>query len=188
MRILKAGALALLFLAQPLSAGAQTVSPELLKHVPKVPPPTFTLIAGFRGGTTPLPKKYVAKECGGQNISPALRWVKTPRGTKSLLLTVTDQQEGGAFHWILSDIKPAVTSLPLGAGARDAAYGRPTKNSFAKTGYFGPCPPEKSTHTYLFALYALDVVLPPIEGPQYVDQLVANHIIMQTTVFVVSKR
>src|SRR5262245_7323213 len=66
-------------------------------------------------------KKFLAKECGGQNRSPALAWTDPPAGTKSFVLTLFDRDalDGfGWWHWQVLKIPRTVTDLPEGAGTR----------------------------------------------------------------------
>src|SRR5262245_54823837 len=44
-------------------------------------------------------KKFLAKECGGQNISPALAWKDPPAGAKSFVLTLFDRDALDGFGW-----------------------------------------------------------------------------------------
>jgi Raf kinase inhibitor-like YbhB/YbcL family protein len=72
----------------------------------------------------------------------------------------------GLVHWVLFDIPAASTSLPADvekayqpsnvAGARQTTSFDP-----GTRGYLGPCPPKPDTHTYEFALHALDVATLP---------------------------
>jgi phosphatidylethanolamine-binding protein (PEBP) family uncharacterized protein len=64
--------------------------------------------ASFKNGR-PMPKKFGAsvRDCGGQNISPALAWSNVPANTKSFALTMFDPdgRKGlGVVHWVAYDI------------------------------------------------------------------------------------
>src|SRR5262245_14063252 len=68
-----------------------------------------------------LDQKFLAKEFGGQNISPALSWKDPPSGTKSFVLTLFDHDalDGfGWWHWQVLKIPATATGLPEGAGTK----------------------------------------------------------------------
>lgn len=44
-------------------------------------------------------QKFLAKECGGQNVSPALSWKDPPARTKSFVLTLFDHDALDGFGW-----------------------------------------------------------------------------------------
>ncbi|MGB8315828.1 MAG: YbhB/YbcL family Raf kinase inhibitor-like protein [Aestuariivirga sp.] len=108
-------------------------------------------------------QKFLAKECDGQNLSPALSWKDAPAGTKSFVLTMFDRDalDGfGWWHWQVLKIPANVMGLPEGAGAK-TGKGMPKgavqgKADLGRVGYIGPCP-DKGTgvHHYVFTLYAL---------------------------------
>ena len=105
-----------------------------------------------------IPQKY---SCDGADVSPPLEWGAAPNGTRSFAIVCDDPDapEGRFTHWLLYDI-PA-TTMALSEG--DAYTGAAGLNSFGKSGYGGPCPPQNDTaHRYAFHIYALDV--PSIGG------------------------
>jgi Raf kinase inhibitor-like YbhB/YbcL family protein len=101
--------------------------------------------------------------CDGEDISPELSWSGAPEGTRSFALIMDDPDApGGIFtHWVIFNIPagsielaegiPTSAELPTGA--------RQGRNSFGRTGYDGPCPPQGTSHHYHFVIYALDEVL-----------------------------
>jgi Raf kinase inhibitor-like YbhB/YbcL family protein len=108
-------------------------------------------------------QKFLAKECQGQNVSPALSWKDAPAGTKSFVLTLFDRDalDGfGWWHWQVLKIPASATGLPEGAGSKGsktmpkgAVQG---KADLGRGGYLGPCPDKgTSIHHYVFTLYAL---------------------------------
>jgi Raf kinase inhibitor-like YbhB/YbcL family protein len=113
------------------------------------------------GGAIELVQVY--DKCGGQNVSPALRWHGAPAGTQSFALTMFDpdaRSGAGWWHWLVYDIPGGNTSLASGAGSgahpsipSGALQGR---NDFGEAAYDGPCPPKgDKPHHYVFTLYAL---------------------------------
>ena len=108
-------------------------------------------------------QKFLAKECKGQNVSPALSWKDAPAGTKSFALTLFDPDalDGfGWWHWQVLKISASATGLPEGAGAK-GGKGMPKgavqgKADLGRAGYLGPCPDQGTgVHHYVFTLYAL---------------------------------
>ena len=108
-------------------------------------------------------QKFLAKECNGQNVSPALSWKDPPAGTKSFALTMFDPNalDGfGWWHWQVLKIPASVSGLPEGAGTK-GNMGMPKgavqgKADLGRAGYLGPCPDKGSgVHHYVFTLYAL---------------------------------
>lgn len=111
----------------------------------------------FEEGET-IPRKYT---CAGEDVSPALTWSESPKGTKSFVLICDDPDApvGTWVHWVLYGISPNVTTLdenvpPDGEVLDGARQGR---NDFGNLGYGGPCPPPGRAHRYYFKLYALDI-------------------------------
>ena len=128
-----------------------------------------------------VPIKYTG---GDANLSPPLNWNGAPKETKSFALAMIDPdvpwgQEvplygklpppgtlpGDLFvHWIVTDLRADVTSLPEGASPRNMPAGsKELKNSFSlfqmpANQYGGPAPPPGTkAHAYIFTLYALDL-------------------------------
>ncbi|HLW23656.1 MAG TPA: YbhB/YbcL family Raf kinase inhibitor-like protein [Steroidobacteraceae bacterium] len=102
-------------------------------------------------------------KCGGQNVSPTLRWHGAPTGTRSYALTMfdPDARSGvGWWHWLVYDIPAASTELATGAGSGAhpsiPAGALQAHNDFGEAAYGGPCPPKgDKPHHYVFTLYAL---------------------------------
>lgn len=108
--------------------------------------------------------------CNGNNLSPQLSWTNVPEGTKSFAVTCFDPDAptgSGFWHWVVVNIPPTVTSLPLGAG--DPASGKmpagalEVRTDFGKPGYGGPCAPEgHNVHRYLFTVHAVSLASLPV--------------------------
>ena len=99
----------------------------------------------------------------GSDISPPLTFNNIPEGTKSLALILDDPDApGGTFnHWIIFNIPPAGNGLQEGIPHDSELENgiRQGTNGTEQVGYFGPCPPPKETHRYVFKVFALDTVL-----------------------------
>jgi Raf kinase inhibitor-like YbhB/YbcL family protein len=112
-------------------------------------------------GKIPAAQAYNQNNCGGQNVSPALKWSGVPSGTESLALIMFDpdaRKGQGWTHWVAYGIDPARGSLPEGAGSESAGGMVQGKTGFPTPGYGGPCPPVGDPpHHYVFTLYALDL-------------------------------
>jgi Raf kinase inhibitor-like YbhB/YbcL family protein len=103
----------------------------------------------------PIPRKY---SCDGQDISPRLDWSGVPNGARSLALIMEDPDapRGLWVHWVLFNMPPDLAGLPAGTTAQDLPAGTVEGlNSWKRTGYGGPCPPDRE-HRYYFRLFALD--------------------------------
>jgi Raf kinase inhibitor-like YbhB/YbcL family protein len=99
-----------------------------------------------------IPSKFT---CDGDGINPALQFDTIPEKVKSLALIMDDPDapSGTWDHWVLYNI-PSETR-GVGEGETVGISGQ---NSWRKTGYGGPCPPDRE-HRYFFKLYALDSML-----------------------------
>lgn len=108
--------------------------------------------SAFQSGGS-IPAKYT---CDAPNPpNPPLEFSGIPKNAKSLVLIVEDPDvpksmmpTGIFIHWIVPDIDPASKGIAEGQGAQGT-------NGMGKSGYVGPCPPDRE-HRYFFALYALD--------------------------------
>jgi Raf kinase inhibitor-like YbhB/YbcL family protein len=98
-----------------------------------------------------IPTQY---GCTGQKISPPLTIAGVTSDAKSLALIVSDPDAPGEtfYHWIVWNIPPQTSEIPVGSAPAGAMEGI---NSGGKIGYIAPCPPT-GTHHYIFTLYELD--------------------------------
>lgn len=94
-----------------------------------------------------LPEPYT---CGGP--SPALRWQGIPEGTTELALVVTEPEDGGDVHWIVTDLAP--DSEGIGEG-EVPAEGIQLENSLGESAWTAPCPPPGEPASLNFVLLAL---------------------------------
>ena len=103
--------------------------------------------------------------CSGKNISPALKWVNAPAGTKSFAFTVYDPDAptgSGWWHWVIFNIPANVSELKADAGRIEKklapAGSVQSVTDFGKPGFGGACPPQgDKPHRYIFTVYALGV-------------------------------
>jgi len=126
----------------------------------KAKPPLEVSAPAFEGGST-IPVKYT---CDGEDISPELNWKRAYSSrTKSFAVVVfgLDVVSGLSYHWLVYNIPPEINRFPEGISGQEltAMGATQLKNSFGKTGYSGPCPPEDSKHHYLFRVYRIDRIL-----------------------------
>ena len=113
----------------------------------------------------------------GLDKSPQLSFSNIPEDTKSLALILDDPDApGGTFnHWVIFNIPPAENGLQEDI-PRDSELEngiRQGTNGTEQVGYFGPCPPPKETHQYIFKVFALDTVLELEAGANKKQLLIA---------------
>lgn len=101
----------------------------------------------------PIPSKYT---CDGTDTIPPLSFEGVPPGAASLALVMDDPDApvGTWDHWVLWNIPPGTAGVAEGRAPEGVAG----KNSWGRTSWGGPCPPDRE-HRYFFRLYALDVKL-----------------------------
>ena len=123
-----------------------------------------------------IPSQY---SCDGEDINPPLVIDGVPKETKSLVLLMDDPDApaGTWDHWIVVNIAPKTTSIP----ENTEPEGVGGNNSWGRTGYGGPCPPE-GEHRYFFKLFALDAKLDLSEGATKaeVEKAIEGHVLSQT--------
>lgn len=110
-----------------------------------------------------MPQKFAAstQDCGGQNLSPPLRWSNAPAGTASFAIMMVDVDGGrglGYVHWLAYGIPADKTALREGEASRPAADIVGGHNMPGTELYYGPCPPPgQAPHHYIISLLALDL-------------------------------
>lgn len=138
----------------------------LLAGCASVPPPEtrgFTLISPGRADNDMLDRAFAGKNaknpnCVGDNVSPALSWMRVPAGTRSFVLLMDDQagRAGlGVNHWTAYGMPVSLTGLAQGeasAGSANFTFG---KNTLGAAAYLGPCPPKgNAPQHYVYTLIA----------------------------------
>ena len=91
-----------------------------------------------------------------------------------------DAPSGTWDHWIVFNLPINMSSLP--EGIKQFPIGTKFgKNSWGKTEYGGPCPPDKQ-HRYFFKLYALNTVLTLANGAskEQIQHAMKDYIIKKT--------
>ena len=128
-----------------------------------------------------IPSEYT---CDGEDISPELMIEDVPAGAKSLALVMDDpdvpkhiRPDGLWVHWVVWNI-PTDTKKIAKANEPEGVQGI---TNFGRTGYGGPCPPDRE-HRYFFKLYALDTSLDIPEGStkDVLEKAMEGNIIEQT--------
>jgi len=123
-----------------------------------------------------IPSEYT---CDGEDVSPELNIEDVPEDVNSLVLIMDDPDApvGNWDHWIVFNIAPDTAKIEK--GTEPAGVGG--KNSWKKTGYGGPCPPDRE-HRYFFKLYALDTTLDLAEGStkDEIEKAMEGHIVEKT--------
>lgn len=122
--------------------------------------------------------------CDGANLSPEIQFPSPPTGTKSFAVVMDDPDAPTAFtHWLAYGIPADTRELPEGAStpAKRLEHAVEGINSFGRTGYGGPCPPEGQAHHYVFRIYALDVMpsLPVGASADQVNAAIQGHIVAE---------
>ena len=125
----------------------------------------FTLKSDDLEGQLTASQVFSGFGCSGENISPALKWMNAPAGTKSFAVTVYDPDAptgSGWWHWVIFNIPATITELKSDAGRIEknlAPKGSvQSVTDFGKPGFGGACPPPgDNAHRYIFTVYALNV-------------------------------
>ena len=127
---------------------------------------TFTVTSPEFKNNSYIPQKHA---CGGEDVSPELKWAGLPGGAGSLAVIMDDPDAppGTWVHWVLFNIPASQKGLKeniaktelLPDGARQGLVWGVNEDDFSRIGYYGPCPPPGKPHRYFFKVYALDKLL-----------------------------
>ena len=170
MRALLLAALAALLL---LSSCGESDKNKVSGEPPKSDNPLKVASPAIRSQGQTIPKRYT---CDGEDVSPPILWGGVPAEAREMAIMVEDPDapDGTFVHWSVWGIDPALGRLPSSPDPKTVIQG---KNSFAKIGYGGPCPPKGDPpHRYEFIVYALRKPLGLQAGaePQTVRQTIAT--------------
>ncbi len=135
-----------------------------------------------------IPLQFTCYADGGMAMSPPLRWVNVPEGTRSFVLMITGPENHRrrshtvAFFWGRWNIPASTRQLPQGQprGAEQPDGSRQMASDDDIVGYDPPCaPPGAGPIHYQFKLYALDetLSLPADATRDAVLQAMDGHII-----------
>jgi len=131
----------------------------------------------FRQGER-IPSIYT---CDGDNVNPPLEITGVPHEAQSLVLIMDDpdvpkklRKDGMWDHWVVFDIPPDTRTIE----ENSEPGGTPGIGTNGKTGYFGPCPPDRE-HRYFFKVFALDtrLDLPAKSTKAQVEQAMTGHVL-----------
>lgn len=114
------------------------------------------------------------------NARPGLEFSGVPDGCASLAVIMDDPDALAAVgkvwvHWTAWNIPPSgLLKKVLPDGTVEGL------TDFGESGYGGPAPPDKR-HTYVFRVYALDVVLhlPPGASRPELDEAIKGHVLAE---------
>lgn len=128
-----------------------------LVQVPSFPVTSTDLVDG---------EQLPVAQRGDGGVSPQIAWSDLPEGTKSIAITCFDPDAptaSGFWHWAAYNIPVDVTELPADAGSKEGlGVGAVVLTGCSGIkGYYGSNPPAgHGPHRYLFAVHAVDTVLP----------------------------
>jgi phosphatidylethanolamine-binding protein (PEBP) family uncharacterized protein len=123
------------------SAGAAIINPPR----PSLGDPRRVFSAPWFNGE-PFPP-----ESGCKGISPELTWANTPGEISEIAVSMIDNDNGNAVHWIVFGISPGTKTIGAGQIPPEA---QTTKNYLNSIGWAAPCP-NSGTHRYTYTLYFL---------------------------------
>lgn len=144
----------------------------------------------FENGT-PIPLKHSGE---GIDVSPALKWLEPPEGTKAFALISDDPDApmGTWVHWVIYNIPASKRDLPEAVPTLEKLSDGTLQglNDFGKVGYNGPMPPPGKPHRYFFKLYALDgpVNLPARATKKELEKAVRDRILGEARLMGTYKR
>ena len=151
----------------------------------------FTLLIDELGGQLTKNQEFNGFGCSGKNISPSLKWVDAPKGTRSFALTIYDPDAptgSGWWHWIVYNIPADAISIASNASALHLLPKGSVEGitSYGESGFGGACPPKgDKPHRYIITLFALDIAkldLPKNGSPALVGYNLNSHAIAKSSI------
>lgn len=169
------------------------------KFLPKLPTFQVTSTDVKSGERLPVAQMSGLFGAGGQDVSPQLSWSGFPKETKGFAVTVYDPDAptaSGFWHWAVTDLPLATTSLPANAGLPgDSLLPKGAfqlKNDGGAARFVGAAPPVgHGVHHYYIVVHALDVPtlgLPKEASPAYLGFNLFMHSIARATMVVWAER
>jgi Raf kinase inhibitor-like YbhB/YbcL family protein len=125
---------------------------------------------GLKDGTLPDNQVLQGFGCEGLNLSPELVWSGAPAETGSFVITAYDPDAptgSGLWHWSAFNIPASVARLSEAAASPGGTVPDgmiQARNDFSQNRYDGACPPEGSTHRYVFTVYAMPMAALPLDS------------------------
>lgn len=140
------------------------------------------------GEFMPKAQEFNGFGCTGGDLSPHLKWVGAPKGTKSFAITAYDPDAptgSGWWHWQVVNIPASVTEIPTGAGTAENSElpkgSVQVQNDYGNRSFGGACPPKgHGVHHYRFTLHALSVE--KLELPEGASGALAGYMINANTI------
>ena len=130
------------------------------------------------------------RDCGGQNLSPALAWSGEPSRTQSFAVYFQDPDGmfgQGEAKWIGYNIPSSVHALAEGAMSGSTPGVTVGLNEHDESAYYGPCPPYGTMHHYVYGVYALDLPVgslkPGLNKIDFLKALKGHVVAYQSIVF-----
>lgn len=167
-----------------MAAVALAACAQMPAAAPEPTPQGFTLSSPGRADNAMLTKPFAGKNpanpnCVGDNLSPALAWVRAPAATRSFVILMDDQagRAGlGVNHWTAYGIAANVAALSESEAAAGSTQFVMGKNTLGAAAYLGPCPPKgNAPQHYVYTLIATSIepgALPPgLSKPELLDAL-----------------
>ena len=122
----------------------------------------FTVTSPVFADGSPVPSRFT---CDGDDAPPPITLSDPPQGTRSFAVIMDDPDapKGTFTHWLAYDI-------PADGAELQAGDAKTLRNSFGRSGYGGPCPPQgHGPHRYFFTVYAVDVPSLGVRGDSRED-------------------
>ena len=156
--------------AQTTEVGTEPGAPLLARaNLPARAPATLTVTSpAFKaGGDIPFENTQYRG-----NVFPGLAWTKGPYGARSYVIIMQDPdslyKSAPILHWTMFNIPATTRRLEVGATTPPTGASNGPNIRGPGHAYMGPHTPPGPKHHYHFQVFALDSVLPPEAGADYV--------------------